>query len=295
MSHQRVNMTNIAMIGCGTIGISWTAYFLSRGLHVTAFDPDANARAQFTQRVAEDMRALGAEARTPVVAQTLAEALEGVELVVENAPESVSLKQQLLVDIQQAAPSQALVVSSTSSLKHSDITKGAPAPERIIIAHPFNPPHLVPLVELYGPETELVERLVDFYRRIGKQPVMLRKEMIGHIANRLSSALWREALYLLQAGPGLRWAIQGPFLTYHLGGGQGGIRHYLEHLGPSQEYRWASLGQPTMNDELYAQVIHGVESATQGQSLPDLFSERDRQLTAIQQALAINVKQEETL
>ena len=190
MSHQRVNMTNIAMIGCGTIGISWTAYFLSRGLHVTAFDPDANARAQFTQRVAEDMRALGAEARTPVVAQTLAEALEGVELVVENAPESVSLKQQLLVDIQQAAPSQALVVSSTSSLKHSDITKGAPAPERIIIAHPFNPPHLVPLVELYGPETELVERLVDFYRRIGKQPVMLRKEMIGHIANRLSSALW---------------------------------------------------------------------------------------------------------
>lgn len=309
MSHHEVSITQIAMIGCGTIGISWTAYFLSRGLHVTAFDSGANARANFADHVAEDMHALGADIRTPVVTQTLEEALQNAELVVENAPESVALKQQLLSDIQQAAPPQALVVSSTSSLKHSDITKGAPAPERIIIAHPFNPPHLVPLVELYGPDTTLVQRLVDFYRSIGKQPVRLRKEMIGHIANRLSSALWREALYLLQegvasvedidlavtAGPGLRWAIQGPFLTYHLGGGQGGIRHYLEHLGPSQEYRWASLGQPTMNDELYEQVIHGVESATQGQSLPDLFSERDRQLTALQQALAINVKQEETL
>ena len=309
MSRQGVSMKHIAVIGCGTIGISWTAYFLSRSLLVTAFDPNATARANFTQRVAEDMRALGADIRTPVVVQTLEEALQNADLIVENAPESVVLKQQLLADIQQAAPREALVVSSTSSLTHSDITKGAPAPERIIIAHPFNPPHLVPLVELYGPDMSLVQRLVDFYRSIGKQPVMLRKEMIGHIANRLSSALWREALYLLQegvasvedidlavtAGPGLRWAIQGPFLTYHLGGGQGGIRHYLEHLGPSQEYRWTSLGQPTMNDELYEQVIHGVEAATQGQSLPELFSERDRQLTTIQQALAISLKQEEAL
>lgn len=309
MSQHKRSITHIAVIGCGTIGISWTAYFLSRGLHVTAFDPDDTARTHFTHRVAEDMRALGTDIRTPVVAQTLEEALQSAELIVENAPESVALKQQLLADIQQAASKQALVVSSTSSLTHSDITKGTPAPERIIIAHPFNPPHLVPLVELYGPDTELVQRLVDFYRSIGKQPVMLRKEMIGHIANRLSSALWREALYLLQegvasvedidiavtAGPGLRWAIQGPFLTYHLGGGQGGIRHYLEHLGPSQEYRWASLGQPTMNDALYEQVIHGVEAATQGQSLPQLFSERDRQLTAIQQALSPNVNQEEPL
>lgn len=308
MSHREVNMTTIAVIGCGTIGVSWAAYFLSRGLLVTAFDPDTNARAYFAQRVAEDMRALGVDPLTPVVSPTLEEALQGAELVVENAPESIALKQQVLADIQRIAPSQALVVSSTSSLKHSDITEGTPAPERIIIAHPFNPPHLVPLVELYGPDSERVQRLADFYHSIGKQPVVLRKEMVGHIANRLSSALWREALYLLQegvasvedidlavtAGPGLRWAIQGPFLTYHLGGGQGGIRHYLEHLGPSQEYRWASLGQPTMSDELYEQVIQGVELATHGHSLPDLFSERDRQLTAIQHALA-NGKQEKSL
>ncbi len=308
MSHREVNMTTIAVIGCGTIGVSWAAYFLSRGLLVTAFDPDTNARAYFAQRVAEDMRTLGVDPLTPVVSPTLEEALQGAELVVENAPESIALKQQVLADIQRIAPSQALVVSSTSSLKHSDITEGTPEPERIIIAHPFNPPHLVPLVELYGPDSERVQRLADFYHSIGKQPVVLRKEMVGHIANRLSSALWREALYLLQegvasvedidlavtAGPGLRWAIQGPFLTYHLGGGQGGIRHYLEHLGPSQEYRWASLGQPTMSDELYEQVIQGVESATHGHSLPDLFSERDRQLTAIQHALA-NGKQEKSL
>jgi len=308
MSHREVNMKTIAVIGCGTIGVSWAAYFLSRGLHVMAFDPDNNARAHFAQRVAEDMRALGVDPLTPVVSPTLEEALQGAELVVENAPESIALKQQVLADIQRVAPSQALVVSSTSSLKHSDITEGTPVPERIIIAHPFNPPHLVPLVELYGPDSERVQRLADFYHSIGKQPVVLRKEMVGHIANRLSSALWREALYLLQegvasvedidlavtAGPGLRWAIQGPFLTYHLGGGQGGIRHYLKHLGPSQEYRWASLGQPTMSDELYEQVIQGVELATHGHSLPDLFSERDRQLTAIQHALA-NGKQEKSL
>lgn len=299
MGHHGTSMTRIAVIGCGTIGISWTAYFLFHGLQVTAFDPDDTARALFTERVADDMRALGAEPRVPDIKDTLPDAVQDAQLIVENAPESVALKQQLLTDIQHVAPPHALIVSSTSSLMHSDIAAVSSAPERIIIAHPFNPPHLVPLVELYGPDKARVEQLAAFYRQIGKQPIVMRKEMIGHIANRLSSALWREALYLLQegvasaedidlavtAGPGLRWAIQGPFLTYHLGGGQGGIRHYLTHLGPSQEYRWASLGQPTMSHTFYEHVIQEVESATQGQSLATLLQERDRQLAVLQQTL----------
>lgn len=303
MSEQGINITRVAMIGCGTIGISWTAYFLAQGLQVAAFDPDETARAHFAAAVADDMRALSDNTRAPEIKETLSEAVRGADLIVENAPESVELKQQLLADIQHAASSQALIVSSTSSLKHSDIVAASPDPERIVIAHPFNPPHLVPLVELYGTDKSVVEQLADFYRGIGKQPVIMRKEMVGHIANRLSSALWREALFLLQegvasvedidlavtAGPGLRWSVQGPFLTYHLGGGKGGIRHYLEHLGPSQEYRWASLGQPKMNPELYEQVIQGVESATQDKPLTDLFSERDRQLTIIQRAISSNV------
>jgi carnitine 3-dehydrogenase len=297
MTYQGVSMTRIAIIGCGTIGISWAAYFLSRGLKVSAFDPDATARAEFADLVAADMTTLGVAPRLPQVCGTLAESVDQAELVVENAPESAELKRELLAEIQRLAPDSALVVSSTSSLKHSDIALEAPASSRIAIAHPFNPPHLVPLVELYGPDPEVVERLVAFYHEIGKQPVVMRQEMVGHIANRLSSALWREALYLLQegvasvedidravtAGPGLRWAIQGPFLTYHLGGGYGGIRHYLEHLGPSQQYRWASLGEPVMDEALKQRVVEGVESATQGQALERLFEHRDAMLVALQQ------------
>lgn len=305
MNEQDSTITRIAVIGCGTIGISWTAYFLAHDLQVTAFDPDEAARSQFARRVADDMRALGVDFRSPEIAESLQQAVRDADLIVENAPESVDLKQQLLIDIQHL--SQAPIASSTSSLRHSDIALTSPAPERIVIAHPFNPPHLVPLVELYGIDNAVVERLAEFYRAIGKEPVIMRKEMIGHIANRLSSALWREALYLLQegvasvedidravtAGPGLRWAFQGPFLTYHLGGGQGGIRHYLEHLGPSQEYRWASLGQPNMNTALFEHVIRGVESATGGQSVTDLCVQRDQRLVAVQKAIAADFSQEE--
>ncbi len=292
-------MRQIAIIGCGTIGVSWAAYFLSRGLAVSAHDPEPAALQAFTERVAADMATLGAEPLTPRLCDTAADAVAQADLVVENAPESVELKRGLLRELQALAPAGAIIASSTSSLTHSDIAGETTVPGRVVIAHPFNPPHLVPLVELYGPDPAVVERLADFYCGIGKQPVVMRREMVGHIANRLSSALWREALYLLQedvasvadidravtAGPGLRWAIQGPFLTYHLGGGQGGIRHYLEHLGPSQQYRWASLGEPEMNEALKARIVAGVEDATRGQPLDSLFARRDTRLAALQRTL----------
>lgn len=298
MNKETLQMERIAIIGCGTIGISWAAYFLSRGLAVSAWDPDAVVRETFAARVAEDMRTLDAPPRVPYIAASQADAVAAADLIVENAPESAELKQALLAELQLQAPPESVIASSTSSLRHSDIATHVQDPGRVVIAHPFNPPHLVPLVELYGPDPGVVERLMVFYRGIGKQPVMMRKEMVGHIANRLSSALWREALYLLQegvatvedidravtAGPGLRWAIQGPFMTYHLGGGRGGIRHYLDHLGSSQEYRWASLGQPVMNDALKAKVIAGVDEVTEGRDIEALSAHRDAMLVLLQQA-----------
>lgn len=290
----------IAIIGCGTIGTSWSAYFASRGVPVVAFDPNPARREAFLPAVMEIIETLPAERLVkPEVCSDQTLAVADADLIIENVAERVELKQALIQTLQCLAPPQSLIVSSTSSLTHSDITLTAADPERVFIAHPFNPPHLIPLVELYGTNPDLVERLRGFYRAIGKQPIVMKREMVGHVANRLTAALWREALYLLQegvasvedidlaitAGPGLRWAIMGPFLTYHLGGGQGGIRHYMEHLGPSQQYRWASLGEPVVTPELTEQVVAGVESACRGRSHEALAGHRNQMIQAITRCL----------
>ena len=291
----------IAIIGCGTIGIGWAAYFISQGLEVIAYDPSPEARDGFVARVEETLVTLGSKgAQRPAVAETQDACVALATLIVENAPEDIPLKRRLLSELQNAAPTEAIIASSTSSLRHSEIACDVPAPERVVIAHPFNPPHLVPLVELYGPDREITERLYGFYEAIGKKPIILNREMTGHVANRLTAALWREALYLLQenvasvedidravtAGPGLRWSILGPFLTYHLGGGRGGIRHYLAHLGSSQQRRWATLGTPDMNQDLYERIVAGVETEMGPRSLHELEAYRDNKLQAIQAQLA---------
>ncbi|MFT5987465.1 MAG: carnitine 3-dehydrogenase [Marinobacter psychrophilus] len=291
----------IAIIGCGMIGASWAAYFLSKGIEVVAFAPESGTPDTFAERVQlakqsiPDVPGITVAPARLLISRSQADAVAKADLIVENAPENVELKCELISCLQSQALPTAIIASSTSSLKHSDIASKSADPTRVVIAHPFNPPHLIPLVELFGIDPEVVERLRAFYQAIGKQPVVMNKEMIGHVANRLTAALWREALYMLQegvasaadidtavtAGPGLRWAIQGPFLTYHLGGGGGGIRHYLEHLGPSQQKRWASLGEPRMDQTLTEQIVAGVELATDGRSLEELGSYRDELLVAI--------------
>jgi 3-hydroxyacyl-CoA dehydrogenase len=291
----------IAIIGCGMIGASWAAYFLSKGIEVVAFAPESGAPDTFAERVQlakqsiPDVPGMTVAPARLLISRSQADAVAKADLIVENAPENVELKSELISCLQSQALPTAIIASSTSSLKHSDIASKSANPTRVVIAHPFNPPHLIPLVELFGIDPEVVERLRAFYQAIGKQPVVMNKEMIGHVANRLTAALWREALYMLQegvasaadidtavtAGPGLRWAIQGPFLTYHLGGGEGGIRHYLEHLGPSQQKRWANLGEPRMDQTLTEQIVAGVELATDGRSLEELGSYRDELLVAI--------------
>ncbi len=293
----------VAVIGTGVVGASWAAYFLVNGLDVAASDPGPGAEDYlrgFIERARPDLARLGLteDARLSFHAEPEA-AVADAGFVQENAPEREELKRGLLARLDQAAPPGAIIASSTSSLLRSRMVQDCATPERIIIAHPFNPPHLVPLVELVG-DPAATQWAADFYRAIGKRPVTLKREATGHIANRLTAALWREALYVLElgiaevedidaavsSGPGLRWAHMGPFMTYHLGGGPGGLQHYLEHLGPSQVRRWQDLGTPTINEELTRRAVEGVLREAAGRSIEELERERDEALVRWQTAVA---------
>ena len=293
----------VAVVGGGTVGASWAALFLAHGLDVAVYDPSPEAEGvlrDYVRRAAPQLRQLGYEGEGRLRFGTdLPGVVEGARFVQENAPESEDLKRRLLADLDALLPPDAIVASSTSALLRSAIvrecTKG-----RFIVAHPFNPPHLVPLVEIVGEDEAVVARARAFYAGLGRRPVVLRREMPGHIANRLASALYREAVYLVEQGvadvadidaaisdgPGLRWAVVGPHMTYHLGGGQGGVRHYLAHLGPSQVRRWASLGSPDLTPDLQDKIAQGVADEAAGRSIADLERERDRLLLAILDAKA---------
>jgi carnitine 3-dehydrogenase len=298
----------VAVVGCGTIGASWSALFLAHGIDVQATDPSAEAE-QYLRRYIEkalpQLAQLGLSGRGRLTFTTdLTTALKGAEFVQENAPEKEALKRELLARIDDLLPADVIVAGSTSSLLRSRLVTDCRHPDRHITAHPFNPPHLIPLVEIVGATEEITARAAEFYHAVGRQPVVLRREMPGHIANRLASALWREAVYLVEQGvasvadidaamtygPGLRWAVVGPHMAYHLGGGEGGIRHYLDHLGPSQVRRWESLGTPRFDDAAKEALVQGIEEEAAGRSIPELEAQRDalllRLLKAKQEAKA---------
>lgn len=293
----------VAVVGCGTVGASWAALFLAHGLDVSATDPAPGARERlerFVERALAQLADLGcAGGGTLTFHDAMADALEGAGFVQENAPENEALKRRLLAEIDALVPPEVTVASSTSALLRSAIVAECRTPGRHVVAHPFNPPHLLPLVEIVGDDPAVVEDACAFYRSLGRHPVVLRREMPGHIANRLSSALYREAVHLVEQGvasvadidaaishgPGLRWAIMGPHMTYHLGGGEGGIAHYLAHLGPSQVRRWASLGSPSLGPDVQARIVEGVAEEAAGRSVADLEAERDRALMALLRAL----------
>ena len=285
----------VAILGCGLIGVSWTALFLHHGIDVHAWDPNYDARNALSERVKHPMAQLlhmGSPARVVghlSVFSEMPEALEGVSFVQENAPEILTVKHEIYQIFEQYAALDALIASSASGLSWSALSAGMQEPERLLTAHPFNPPHLVPLVEMFCPSSAALDRAEAIYRRIGRVPVRMKREATGHIANRLSSALWREAVNIvaegiadveavdlaLVNGPGLRWAVTGAHMTYHLGGGNGGMAHYLEHLGPSQESRWADLGSPSLTPEVCAALISGVKAEAKGKSLRELEEIRD--------------------
>ena len=302
------NIDRVAVIGAGTIGASWAAYFLSRGLQVSVWDPAPNGEAfvrAFVERAWPTLQNLGATVAQPGPIQfhpDPASACEGAHLVQESAPERTDAKRALFAILEQALPAEAIVASSSSGLMMTDLARDLRTPERFVIGHPFNPPHLIPLVEVVGGERtapETIEAAMAFYRAIGKHPIRLNREAPGHLANRLQSALWREAVHAVAEGvatvadidaavaygPGLRWALMGPHLTFHLAGGEGGMAHFMEHLGPANEVWWRSLGQPTLTPDLQRAIIEGVAAEAKGQAVPELAARRDALLVALLQTI----------
>jgi 3-hydroxyacyl-CoA dehydrogenase len=297
---------HIAIIGAGLIGASWAALFLSKGLRVTVCDPSQAALdglPPFITTAWQDLAQLDDIAATPpldrlTLTQDIATACAQADMVQECGPDRIAIKRQIVAEIETALAPGAIIASSTSSLMASDIQEGARHPGRILVAHPMNPPHLVPLVELVaGRATDpaCIATARAFYDSIGRVTVVVQKERVGHLANRLTSALYREAVSLVAEGvatvadvdraiahgPGLRWAFMGPHLTYHLGGGAGGYRHYLDHLGPTQVARWADQTTPDLTPELIETLVTGIAAATEGESTEDLARRRDAALVAL--------------
>jgi carnitine 3-dehydrogenase len=303
-------ITRVAVIGAGTIGASWAAYFLSRGLAVTASDPAADAETFLRRAIAdawptlERLGGMASHARADrlVFERDPVQAVAGAEFVQESGPEREDLKIALFAELDAVLPPETVIASSSSGLLMSRLQSRCRHPERCVLGHPFNPPHLIPLVEVVGGERSApsaIERALAFYRAIGKHPIHIRKEVSGHVANRLQAALWREAVHLVAAGvadvgdvdaaithgPGLRWPIFGPHLTFHLAGGGGGMAHFMSHLLAPMESWWDDLGAPQMTPALQRRIIDGVAEEADGRSIADLAAERDRCLVALLDAL----------
>ena len=301
----RGEVRRVAVIGAGTIGASWTAWFLSRGLEVVASDPAPGAPALIRRMVENAWPGLaqlgalpGADPANWRFEPDPVRAVEGADFVQESAPERLDVKQPLLAAIDAVLPADVVIASSTSGLLASQLSATCAHPERVVIGHPFNPPHLIPLVEVVGgakASPEAVAAAMDFYRTIGKHPIALAKEVPGHLANRLQAALWREAVHLvavgvatvadvdaaISEGPGLRWALMGPHLTFHLAGGEGGMQHFLNHLLPAMRGWWADLGRPDVDAALGAALVAGVAEEAGGRDVRALAAARDAALLRI--------------
>lgn len=288
-----------AVLGAGTIGASWTAWFLSRGIAVDVWDPRPEA-ADYTRRYIADawpqMARLGMVAAASPDAwrfhATPEAAVAEAAFVQENAPERLEVKRALYARIDGTLRSDAILASSTSGLIMSEMQSGFTSAPRMAVGHPFNPPHLIPLVEVVGgrdtaPST--VRWCLNFYNHIGKKAIWIRKEAPGHLANRLQAALWREAVSAvlsglasvedvdtaISAGPGLRWAAMGPHMTFHLGGGVGGMTHMLHQFRQPMTDWWMSMGTPELTEDACQTLIQGVAEEARGRSMDDLVRERD--------------------
>ncbi len=289
----------VAVIGTGVIGAAWTAGFLAAGHTVTAFDPAPGAEARLRDQVAATLDVIGANASVLEglgFAADLDSAVARTDLVQENGPERLEVKQELIAAIDAASPEAAIIASSTSGFSPSQISARATrSRSRIVVGHPFNPAHLIPLVEVVprpDAPAEVVDRILAVYRGIGKKPILVRAELPGHVTNRLQAALWQEAYSLVEKGvvsvadidtaiaygPGLRWAVLGPLALQHLSGGEGGMRHLLDHLGPPQEVWMHDLEQVHLGEDLKEKLIAGVDEELAGHDTEELARRRDAML-----------------
>lgn len=301
-------MAVVVVVGAGLIGASWSALLTWKGHAVRIVDPAPDVAARVTAMQDRAWAALAGLEPPPAApgawqVMPLAEAVAGADLIIEAGPEALEAKQALLADIDAAAAPAVAIASSTTAHPPSALQARCRHPERVLVAHPFNPPHLVPLVEIVPSQTTdpaVTAFTRAFFESLGKRCILVKKEATGHVANRLAAALYREAVHLVAEGiadvedvdaavaygPGLRWAVMGPHMLYHLGGGAGGLRAYLDHLGPAQERRWADLGTPALSEPVKQALVAGVEAEAAGRPLPALEAERDAALVAVLKALA---------
>ena len=300
--------TQIGVVGAGLIGLSWAGLFSAFGYETTVYDPYLMKKDLPFQGVEDVWRSLdllfdNLTNKKEVKFSNSIEALKASTFIQENCPENLSLKQEIIVELEGVISDKTIIASSTSSFLPTELQKACTRPERVIVGHPMNPPHLIPVVEIVLGKVsnqKIANRAKSFYLSLQRVPIQIKKEMRGHLANRLTSALYREAVYLvtegvadvedvdavISNGPGLRLALFGPHMNYHLGGGDGGYRNYLEHLGPSQEVRWETLGQTPLTPEVKEKLILGIEK--QGLNMSDLKNKRDHGLIEILKAKKAN-------
>src|SRR6266566_168216 len=302
----------IAIVGTGVIGASWAAQYLARGFDVIATNPAPDAEANLRKYVDEAWPTLtdigfspGATRDRLAFTSNMKEALSKADFVQENGPERPDLKIKLFADMDDATPPDSIIASSSSGLTMTVIQSGCKHPERCVIGHPFNPPHIIPLVEVVGgakTSSEAIQQAIAFYASIGKKPIYLRKEFPGHVANRLQAALYREVLYLIQQGvlsvaeaddavsygPGLRWGVMGPSLLWHLGGGPGGIQHFMEHLMDPLTGLMKALGNPEVTNELKQTIIEGVLQEAENRSVDQLAQAENEALVGLLKLRAKN-------
>jgi 3-hydroxyacyl-CoA dehydrogenase len=295
----------IAIVGTGVIGASWAAQYLARGFDVIATDPAPNAEANLRKYVDEAWPSLtniglspGASRHRLSFTTNMKEALSQADFVQENGPERVDFKIKLFADMDDATPVDSIIASSSSGITPSVMQTNAKHAERILIGHPFNPPHLIPLVEVVGgtkTSPEAIQSAIAFYASIGKKPIKLNKELPGHVGNRLQAALYKEIMYLIQDGvlsvsdaddavsfgPGLRWGVMGPSLQWHLGGGAGGIKHFMEHLMPGLDSMIKTLKVPEVNDQLKQKIVDGVLEIAGNRSVDQLAQAENEELLGL--------------
>src|SRR6266436_4025913 len=295
----------IAIVGTGVIGASWAAEYLARGFDVVATDPAPNAESNLRKLIDEAWKDLtniglskGASRDRLSFTTNMKEALTEADLVQENAPERPDFKMKLYAEMDEVVPVDSLLASSSSGITPSVIQSQCKHPERVVIGHPFNPPHIIPLVEVVGgtkTSPEAIQQAISFYASIGKKPIHLKKELPGHVANRFQAALYREMLYLIEQGvlsvedtdaavcygPGLRWGVMGQSLQWHLGGGAGGIKHFMEHLMDPLAGMMKALGNPQITPELKQTVVDGVMREAGGRSVDQLARDENEVLIGL--------------
>lgn len=298
------DITNVTVVGTGVIGASWTCLFLAHGIDVVATDIREGAAKELEASVERCWSSLPDavleknKRGTLRFTADLSEACRGTGFVQENAIERVEEKIELMRRIDAATSPGVVVASSSSAISVTDMQSACAHPERVVLGHPFNPPHLVPLVEVVGGARtgEAALRSAEqLYQRMGKTTIRLQKEIYGHVANRLQAAIFREAIHMLESGvasaedidravtegPGLRWALMGPLLTYRLAGGDRGMQGFWDMFAPMQDKLWRELGMPLPDQDLQQRVTAAVERAYDKVPLDGLARERDAGLRRI--------------